>query len=328
MSLLPTPVRRRFRRTALAVATALLAGSARPAAAVIINTLSGTDNTTAPADDPGFANVGYSLNGHGTAIYLGEGWVLTAGHVGPGGIVLASGTYLQASGSNTDFTLVNTTLGATPYTDLCMYKLATTPVGLPTLRIASSMPALGEAVTMIGAGLDRGASEQWFVTTSSTAAWTWTPVESGGNFAGYGTLESRAVRWGTNTVDDNDFWVKAYWGPGPTDYNDVRSLATVFDGLAGPNEAQAVLFDSGGAVFTKAGGQWELAGVMYAVVGYPDQPLPEFNAVFGDATLIADLSYYRPQIVAVVPEPSGVAIAGLAMAVLGVCRPAFRRRRG
>ena len=42
----------------------------------------GSQNTTAPADDPGFANIG--IRGSGSAVYLGDGWVLTATHVGAG----------------------------------------------------------------------------------------------------------------------------------------------------------------------------------------------------------------------------------------------------
>jgi len=307
------------------VAGALIA-TATPARAVVIQTVSGTDNTTAPVDDPGFGNVGYTANGLGTAIYLGEGWVLTAGHVGgPGsGIVLASGTYMQASGSNTGFTLVNTTAGKTPFTDLYMYKLATEPSGLPALQIASSMPALNAAVTMVGGGLDRGPFQEWLV-NSSTTPWVWTTTGSGGNFAGYGTLGTRAIRWGTNDVSFRNFWGQMYYGFGPNDYNDVKSLATDFDANPGSTEAQAVLRDSGGAVFTKVGGQWELAGVMYTVGGYSGQPDPSQNPVFGNLTYIADLSYYRPQIVAAIPEPSAAALAGCAACALTWV--AWRRRR-
>src|SRR5580698_7856406 len=52
---------------------------ASSARAVLIATGDGTGNTTAPADDPGFANVGILASG--SAIYLGDGWVLTAAHV-------------------------------------------------------------------------------------------------------------------------------------------------------------------------------------------------------------------------------------------------------
>ncbi len=308
-------------------AFAVAAGSVDLSHAVLIQTVTGTDNTTAPADDPGFANVGYSTNGLGTAIYLGDGWVLTAGHVGGGGIVLSSGTYLQASGSGSGITLVNTTPGKSTYTDLYMYRLATSPAGLPTLSIASTMPDVGAEVTMIGGGLNRGAYTEWLVNTSTTP-WVWTATGStGGVIGGYVTLGSRAIRWGTNNIEERDFWVKSYWGAGPNDYNEVKSVDTVFDEAAGSTEAQAVLRDSGGAVFTKIGGQWQLAGVIYSVYSpYSGQPNPVYNAVFGDYTLIADLSYYRPQIVAAIPEPTGVALAAAGLTVLLAGRGATRRR--
>ena len=55
-----------------------------PARAVIIDSGDGTGNTSAPADDPGWAHVGN--RGGLTAIYLGNGWVLTANHVGIGDV--------------------------------------------------------------------------------------------------------------------------------------------------------------------------------------------------------------------------------------------------
>lgn len=321
-------IQRRLRDTsALLAAVALVVWLAAPARAVIILTETGTGNTTAPLDDPGFANVGYSNSGYGSAIYLGDGWVLTCNHVGGTGIVLASGTYLKAEGPGTGFSLVNTTPGTNTYTDLYMFKLATQPAGLPTLSIASSMPDIDTPVMMIGGGRDRGAFQQWSVTTSTTGPWTWTPVASGGNFAGFGTLGTRAIRWGTNTISDNDFWVKEYYASGTNDYYEIKSLATAFDDLASADEAQAVLNDSGGAVFAQVGGQWQLAGVMYAAVGFPNQPSPEFNAVFGNETWIADLSYYRPQIVAAIPEPSAAVLAALGVTGLAGWRLAARRRR-
>ena len=290
---------------------------AAPSRAVLIQTASGTGNTTAPPDDPGFANVGYTTSGYGTGVYLGGGWVLTAGHVAGDGIVLASGTYLQASGSNTSFTLTNDTPGKTTYTDLYMFKLATEPAGLPTIPIVSSLPTVGTPVTMIGGGRDRGAFTEWLVDESATP-WTWTVTGSGGDYAGYGTLDTRAIRWGTNTISAGDFWVN--------EGNDVKSLATRFDALPGSTEAQAVLNDSGGAVFAKVDGQWQLAGIIYSVEGLSGQPNPIFTAVFGDETLIADLSFYRPQIVAAVPEPpTGPLAAGAAGWIAAVSARRWRR---
>lgn len=319
----PRPTRRARTGFVALVAAAALA-AADPAAAVLIQTVSGTDNTTAPPDDPGFANVGYTTSGYGTGVYLGGGWVLTAGHVGGDGIVLASGTYLQASGSDTSFTLLNQDAGKSTYTDLSMFKLATEPAGLPAIPIVAAMPAPGTAVTMIGGGRDRGGLEQWIV-DSSTTPWVWTGTSSGGDYSGYGTLGTRAIRWGTNTISGTGLWIE--------EGNDVRSLATTFDQLPGSTEAQAVLNDSGGAVFTKVDGAWQLAGIIFSVAGYSGQPDPIFTAVFGNETLMADLSYYRPQIVAIVPEPSGIGCASGAVGVAAAFaawaggREAGRRRR-
>ena len=82
----------------------------------------------------------------------------------------------------------------------------------------------------------------------------------------------------------------------------------------GTSEAQAVAGDFGRAVFAKHGGQWQQAGIMVAAEGYSGQPSLELTAVFGNETFMADLSYYRNQIVAVVPEPGAVALVGMALA--------------
>ena len=52
------------------------------ASAVIIDSGDGTGNTSAPSPDPGWDHVGVASGL--TAVYLGDGWVLTAAHVGVG----------------------------------------------------------------------------------------------------------------------------------------------------------------------------------------------------------------------------------------------------
>ena len=88
---------------------------------------------------------------------------------------------------------------------------------------------------------------------------------------------------------------------------DAQLLATTFDNLYPSSESLAATGDSGGAVFVKNGSAWELAGIMLAVVQYSGQP--SSTAVFGNQTYSADLSFYNGQIVQVVPEPSGLALA-------------------
>ena len=61
---------------------AILATLANSAAAAIIHLGYGSGNTTAPVDDPGWDYVGEFKSG--SAIYLGNRWVITANHLGSG----------------------------------------------------------------------------------------------------------------------------------------------------------------------------------------------------------------------------------------------------
>lgn len=285
------------------------------AQAVVINTASGTGNTNAPVDDPGWANVGY-ING-ASGIYLGAGWVLTAAHVGAGNISFAGISYAPLAGSS--IVLTNSTVGRTINTDLLMFQLASTPAGLGSLTLASSAPTLGTGVTMIGAGRDRGDFTTWSVNTNTTP-WIWTVSSSNVNAAGYQTLDTNRMRWGTNAVSASGFWVV-----GTNGSPDVKSFATIFtDTVSASDEAQAVLGDSGGAVFSKAESAWELSGAIFTVRGYSGQPSAATTAVFGNETFSADLSYYRSQIMSIVPEPSTYAL--LVLSMLGVGIYALRRR--
>ena len=304
-----------YRPLALIALAAVFALTAQPARAVIIQTLSGTGNTSAPADDPGWNNV--SFRGNGTAVYLGNGWVLTANHTTGGSMTFNGQTYNEVPG--TAFSLTNNgAAGKTANTDLKMFQIDGIPAGLPTLPIAATTPTVGSAVTMIGAGRDRGAFTQWSVNTS-TSPWTWTEVSSGGNAAGYKTLSTRALRWGTNNVSGTGSWIFF-------DNRDVLTMQTTFNYANGTSEAQAVVGDSGGPVFVKNGGQWQLAGIMVTVDAYSGQPSPGLTAVFDNNTYMADLSFYRNQIVTVVPEPSAATLAGVALAAVAAWGAARRRR--
>jgi len=298
----------------LVVLVAAAGGLPRRSAAVIIDTASGNGNTTAPADDPGWANVG--SRGIGTGVYLGSNWVLTANHVGGGDIVLNGGTYAMLAGSGTRLTNGGEP-GKTASTDLYLFQLTTTPAGLTGVPIAAASTGSGAAVTMIGSGRNRGAFTQWSVNTGTTP-YAWTEVSSGGNAAGYKTLSTRTMRWGTNNVSGTGIWINAGYG-------DSKSLTTTFNDFVGNStEAQAAYGDSGGAVFHKNGSTWELSGLMLTVGGFSGQPDPAANAVFGNVTYAADLSFYRSQIMSIVPEPSALVLAAAGAAVLAAVR---RRRR-
>src|SRR5689334_22833338 len=61
------------------IAAAMLFACAHNLPAVVI--VSGNGNTTAPADDPGFANVGKSSTSGASITYLGNRWAISARHV-------------------------------------------------------------------------------------------------------------------------------------------------------------------------------------------------------------------------------------------------------
>ena len=56
---------------------------------------------SAPLDDPGWANVG--TRGNLSVIYLGNGWVLTANHVGSGAVIFEGQVYDEIVGSRVRF---------------------------------------------------------------------------------------------------------------------------------------------------------------------------------------------------------------------------------
>ena len=94
---------------------------ATPARAVILGTGDGQGNTTAPADDSGFANVG--ILGSGRDVYLGYGWLITAAHVYNGSSGVPADTWLNgvqyANVPASGVLLANPQgAGYTPYSDL------------------------------------------------------------------------------------------------------------------------------------------------------------------------------------------------------------------
>jgi len=244
----------------------LLAG---PAAAVIIATGDGTGNTTAPADDPGFENVG-ARSGL-SVVYIGNHWVLTANHVGVGDVVLGGRTYSPVPGSGHRFANADLTPA-----DLLAFKLSEDP-GLPALVVAPSPPAPNALATLIGRGRNRGAPTSW----NGIDGWLW----------GSGS----AKRWGTNHVSIRSALVL-----------DTQAFALEFDAIASPpageHESTAANGDSGGAAFIKRNGSWQLAGILFAIGNYSNQP--PSTALYGNLTYAVDLSSYLDDILVVTGQPT------------------------
>lgn len=298
-------------RVALIAACLLLAPAAQ---AVVHVTGDGFGNTTAPLDDPGFASVGVSGNGL-SGIYLGNGWVLSAHHVGEQGFTFGGVFYPAVVGSRVQLE-TSPGVGA----DLELVRILGDPP-LPAPVLSSGSPLVGDVVTMIGNGWDREPSETCW--NSSFTEVSCPPPGPQAAFRGYARLGTqRALRWGRNAViASGDLW--------EIGGRSTIAFETAFDESEASDEAQAVVGDSGGGVFLKRGSQWELVGVLFAVTAFTNQPAN--TAVYDQSTLVVDLDPYVPQIEALLNAPPEIPLSplpGAALAaalVLGVARRALRR---
>jgi hypothetical protein len=253
------------------------------AVAVLIAGPDGSINTTAPNPDPGFDNVGI-VNGL-TGVYVRNGWVLTANHVGIGALTLGGvgGTSYEAvPGSTIRFD----TPGFVRDADLIAFKLRDRPP-VPDLSLASEPVAINDDLIMIGNSRSRGGVASW------------------DGISGWYHVSPPFIRWGTNDVGFVNQTVENLLGA------DTKAFSTVFDDLSGPPpgndndpEAQVVQGDSGGAAFLANDGM-ELVGILFARGTInPAQVLqPLDTAIFDNTSVIADLNFYRSQILPVIDEP-------------------------
>ena len=229
-----------------------------------------TTNTSDPGGGVPWANVG-SVNG-GSGTYLGNGWVLTAAHVGAGPIAFDSGAF-QPDGRVIRLSNPDTSLA-----DMLLYHLVLTP-GLTGSVVSSSTPAIGSLVDLVGYGRIRGSAEQSFSTEyGPKSGFYWSP--NGTKSYGRNLIQSGVE---TRTV----------LGVGS-----FRGFILDFT----PPDAQVATGDSGGAVFYKNSATWELAGMIEALASFV-YPLPA--SVYGDESWIMDLPTYKTQIDALVSSTAG-----------------------
>ena len=229
-----------------------------------------TTNTSDPGGGVPWANVG-SVNG-GSGTYLGNGWVLTAAHVGAGPIAFDSGTF-QPDGRVIRLSNPDTSLA-----DMLLYHLVLTP-GLTGSMVSSSTPAIGSLVDLVGYGRIRGSAEQSFSTEyGPKSGFYWSPN-------GTKSYGRNLIQTGVTT--------RTILGVGS-----FRGFILDFT----PPDAQVATGDSGGAVFYKNSATWELAGMIEALASFV-YPLPA--SVYGDESWIMDLPTYKSQIDALVSSTAG-----------------------
>ena len=248
----------------------------RPGLALILDSGDGLGNSTAPEDDPGWQNVGQHL-GSPSVVYLGKRWILTAHHVGASIVILDERRYNPVPGSLVQLVNPDESLA-----DLLVFQIDGDP-GVPPLEIATAPARLGENVILIAAGSSRGGR----VTMKS---------ESNELIDGFFWNQDQTKRWGTNRVEDRSQFLE---------HGETRTMAfpILFSRIEDPTgtreEATAGKGDSGGALFAHADplnpeSGWILSGLLFSVSTRTGHPA---NASFyGDVTWVADLSFYRGQI--------------------------------
>jgi trypsin len=234
------------------------------------------DNTSDPIDGSPWANMG-ALNGAG-GIYLGAGWVLTAGHLSPGNISFGGVSFAW---DGTQHELTNTTGDRV---DGRMFHLKSTPE-LPRIPLVSSTPPPLSPVDFIGFGYRSGSSETSF----------------GFGITGFYFSASTAKSWGNNRLDTEGV-VTAVTSVGSTYFTNqtfVADFSSSLDPTCTSDEAQAEPGDSGGGVFYKSGSEWELAGMIIAIDNtFTNRPAN--TAAYADLTFALDITTYRQQILAVI----------------------------
>ncbi len=230
--------------------------------------------TETPPDFPYWEHVTQRRYDGPTVIYLGNGHALTARHVGMGEIFLEGEIFEPERGSNR--TILNASGTAADAMVFALEDGHPLP-DWPVVPIATQPPREGEDVLLVGFGRERERVDEFEDEAGPRFSFRWT--------------RKGAKRWATNRIT-SAFDVLAQ--------GNLTSRAFVlrFDEPYSPHstryEAQAAVGDSGGGVFVRRDGVWQLLGLMVSVSGIRNAP--QSGAVYGDQTYAIDLSHYRPEI--------------------------------
>jgi len=258
----------------------------------------------------------------GSAIYLGDGYMLTANHV------TMDGTYASVTFNGSDFFAIDDTFKSGSRTagkqvasgqvgvvlDMAVFKLKTIPGGVQSVTLLSTPTEEIASATMVGWGVGRAAGEALEDTVVS-----------------WGNETTSAKRWGVNTpLDSLSIGYSGY------SFNAIRTVAggsgASFDpeGL-GNAETAATLLDSGSGLFQELGGTWYLIGLTNTVDQQGGGSTSTFEddktsgAGRGDGNYFTRISDYDTQILATIPEPATVALLGAALCMAQFIRG--RRRK-
>lgn len=246
----------------------------------------------------------------GSAVYLGNGFLLTANHVfvGPNP-TYHTNNYSSVTFDNINSYVIDPTFGTygiqvAPGVDMKVIRLTLDPSGVNAATLLSAPIEQIAPATIIGWGVGRNPS-----------------IPLGSTNVTWGDETTSAKRWGVNEP-------KAV-GTNPYDFlvTVAGATGTNFDpdGL-GDAEASVTLLDSGSGLFQEIGGDWYLIGLTTSTDGnnaavYGNDAT---SGSHGDFDYFARISSYEQQIAALIPEPSTYALLALGTAAVGL---AFLRRR-
>ncbi|MFT5469953.1 MAG: hypothetical protein ACI8UO_005076 [Verrucomicrobiales bacterium] len=200
-----------------------------------------------------------------TGVYLGNGYVLTAAHVGAGNFDLSDGTSYSVVPNSAR--ILENRDGS--QADFCLFRVKFNAkdsiAKLPPIQLATIAPTVGANVLLIGNGM--GGSD-----SKANGAFPW--------------KDNHQVRWGVNQIEE------IYSQPMPTHDFLSYGYATRFE--KGGIECQATPGDSGGACFryNEGASRWELAGIIVAVDS--EHGLAEY----GNQTYIADPVLFKGELAA------------------------------
>ena len=248
------------------------------ASAIVFFSQGNDANLTNPGNGLPWDNVVQMLNESGpigTGVYLGNRYVLTAGHVGP---------LTSVKVGFVDYLLDSSPAVAIGKADMKLVRLASDP-GLNGVRLNTNPFGDTGDSYLVGYGVGRAGSS---LLGSSPVTW--------------GDSSTAIKRWGTNFVDG------AIAGVQVAGYTSDL-LRTQFNSNSGANEAALTIYDSGSALFRQIGSEWFLVGLGAYVQnsGY-SLASTQFNSRDSDDSYFIRISSYSSavdQIGAVaVPEPS------------------------
>lgn len=241
----------------------------------------------------------------GSAVHIGDGFMLTANHVtlDPTRVVTFNG--VDSFAVDTTFHGGNGVQIASGV-DLKLFRLASVPL-TSSVALDSTGGSVSPA-TVVTYGVGRGAT----ATSSSPVAW--------------GAIDTVAKRWGINVpralsgISYDTYSYTALWS--------VAGNPSSSPGGVGSNEAALTVFDSGSGMFQNISGVWYLIGVATAIEQQSGANTSTFGIDSvtgvgrGDRNFHASIATYRSQILAAVPEPSVLSLAALAagVAMLGRLR--------